>query len=311
MSIFFESLLKNKNFSFKNNIYTIKQKNDETADKVSDFYKQIPFPSYKKKDNKLSISNSGNNNKFYKNLKDFIGLNKNILEMGSGTSQLSMYLAIGTNNKISALDMTKESLELGRDFAYKNDINNITFVKADLLQDIFKNAVYDFVLSLGVLHHTKNTYKGFVKCTEVLKDEGYIVVGLYNSYGRKRLEIRRLISKIFGKKIIHMFDPLVRKFNENKEDNKDKIDAWIHDQYFHPVERTNTFDEVLQWFKLNNIKYISSVPTMDFKKNSGENIFLEENICSKGFRILKQLIMNFEDYGKEGGLFIMIGKKCK
>ena len=37
--------------------------------------------------------------------------------------------------------------------------------------------------------------------------------------------------------------------------NKEKIDAWINDQYQHPVESLHTIDEVLDWFKKNKIEY--------------------------------------------------------
>ena len=222
-----------------------------------------------------------------------------------------MYLATGTNNDVVAFDLTKKSLEIGSKFAKKNNIKNIKFLNADLHDDIFLPEIFDFVLSLGVLHHTKDTYKGFVKTIKPLKKNGYICVGLYNKYGRKRLELRRFLTKIFGKKIIFLLDPLIRRLKKNPEENEDKIKSWINDQYFHPVEKSYTIDTVLEWFKKNNIEFISSIPTMDFEKNSGENIFSKDNLTGKLFRVIIQTLMNFQDYGREGGLFIMIGKKCR
>ena len=134
---------------------------------------------------------------------------------------------------------------------------------------------------------------------------------MYNKYGRKRLELRRFLTKIFGKKIIFLLDPLIRRLKKNPEENEDKIKSWINDQYFHPVEKSYTIDTVLEWFKKNNIEFISSIPTMDFEKNSGENIFSKDNLTGKLFRVIIQTLMNFQDYGREGGLFIMIGKKCR
>ena len=60
----------------------------------------------------------GNNNFLAKNIKDFIGFGKNILEIGCGTAQLSNYLAIGNNN-IFAIDPVLKSIELGKNFAKK------------------------------------------------------------------------------------------------------------------------------------------------------------------------------------------------
>ena len=104
--------------------------------------------------------------------------------MGSGTSQLSNYLAIGSNNKIFALDATFNSLKLGKDFSLGSNIKNVTFVHSDLFSDTFKDAVFDVVWCSGVLHHTKNPYKGFQQILKYLKDDGYVIVGLYNKIFR-------------------------------------------------------------------------------------------------------------------------------
>ena len=110
----------------------------------------------------------------------------------------------------------------------------------------------------------------------------------------------------FGKKILIKLDPILRKVPNNSHD---KINAWIRDQYTHPVESTHTFDEILKWFKMNNIEFINSVPESspfyDFKKD-----IFEKN--SKGTfieRILQQFIMIFSSFGGEGGIFLFIGKK--
>ena len=110
----------------------------------------------------------------------------------------------------------------------------------------------------------------------------------------------------FGKKILIKLDPILRKIPNNSQD---KINAWIRDQYTHPVESTHTFDEILKWFKMNNIEFINSVPESSPFYDIKRNIF-EKN--SKGTfieRILQQFIMIFSSFGGEGGIFLFIGKK--
>ena len=85
---------------------------DLTTKKVADFYDANPFPNYKENDDKSSINYKGDKNVIAKYTKDFIGFNKKILEVGCGTGQLSAYFAIGTNNKIFALDPTLKSISL-------------------------------------------------------------------------------------------------------------------------------------------------------------------------------------------------------
>ena len=302
---------------FKNNNYTVNEgikifnSLNATTKKVISFYKDDPFPNYELSDNKQTILEKGNKNMFTSNLKKFIGYNKKILEVGSGTCQLSNYLSIGNNNQITAFDANYSSLKTGLDFAKKNEIKNVDFVCGDIFDDHFKDEYFDIILCNGVLHHTKNSHEAFKKSVKWLKINGYIVLGLYNKIGRLRTFFRKWMYRILGKKYLMIFDPVLRKINKK---SKRKINAWIKDQYNHPLERSHTFDEVLKWFKEENIEFISSLPQSTvFEKTSREDVFT--NLFQKrkkgNFfeRILSQIFMIFQHEGSEGGLFIVIGKK--
>ena len=67
-----------------------------------------------------------------------------------------------------------------------------------------------------------------------------------------------------------LFDPVLRKIDKR---SKDKIEAWIRDQYEHPVESQHTFDEVLNWFDKNNIEFINSVPSCSLSEESEKSFF--------------------------------------
>ena len=295
---------RNNNFNLSGEIVDFNVKDPITLD-VSQFYEKYPFPNYKINDNKQTILEEGNKNSFSKELKNFIGFNKSVLEVGSGTGQLSNYLAIGTNNQICAFDSSLKSLKIGNDFAKKNNVQNISFVRGDIFDEVFENETFDFVLCNGVLHHTKNPYKAFSNIVGYLKKDGYILVGLYNRIGRFRTRFRKNIHKIFGKNLIMLLDPVLRKI---EKESTDKIEAWIRDQYEHPVESLHTFDEVLDWFDKNNIQFVNSIPECSLSDT--EKSFFENN--TKGTyleRFFQQLSMLFNKSGSEGGLFIFIGKK--
>ncbi len=280
-----------------------KETKAEVTKLIEKFYKTKPFPNYKKDENKSSILKVGDSNFVAKKIKEKFKFDRSILEVGAGTCQLSNYLAIGTNNKIFALDATIESLKLGKKFSDKNSIKNITFIKADLFDDLFFDNTFDLVWCSGVLHHTKNPYGGFKNIQNFVKKDGYIIIGLYNKIFRIKTVIRRLLYKFFGKKIVMKLDPHLRKIKNENE----KIDAWINDQYEHPVESLHTFDEVLNWFDLNNIEFINSIPALDNLKS--DRIFEK---CNKGdmfSRMMTQFFSIFSPLANEGGLFIIIGKK--
>ena len=277
---------------------------DSSTNKVTKFYKESPFPNYKDTDNKSTILEKGDKNALAAQFKKFIGYKKKVLEVGCGTGQLSIYFSIGTNNEIVGLDPTIESLILAKNFSEKNNISNIKLVNADIFDDVLNDNYFDFIWCNGVLHHTKDPYGAFKILIKSLKINGYVLIGLYNKYGRVRTIIRRYIYKIFGRKILSKIDPTLR----NLKLDHDEQTAWIRDQYTHPIESLHTIDEVLKWFKEYNIDFISSIPSSDFDYDY-ENIFDKKNNGSLFSRILNQILMIFNRLGSDGGLFVVIGKK--
>ncbi len=296
--------LKIKNFSSSGKFTEVESK-DKIVNKVKDFYNFKPFPNYKDNDNKNSILEKGNENILTKEFKKKVGFNKKVLEVGCGTGQLSSYLSIGTNNNVVAMDATKESLKLANEFAKKNNIQNIHFLNADIFDDVLKDNFFDFIWCNGVLHHTKDPYEAFKIIIKSLKQNGYILVGLYNKIGRVRTKFRKLLFKIFGKKILLIIDPTLRNL---KKDSDEQI-AWIRDQYQHPVESMHTLDEVINWFDKNNLEFVSSIPSANYHNEDYDNLFKKTLVGNFFSRIINQIIMIFNNLGRDGGLFIVIGRK--
>ena len=277
---------------------------DIETNKVTNFYKEAPFPNYKEKDDRQTILEKGNNNFLANQFKKFIGHQKNVLEVGCGTGQLSIYFSIGANNNIVGLDPTIESLKLAKNFSDKNNITNIKFVNADIFDDVLSDDYFDLIWCNGVLHHTKDPYGAFEILVKSLKKEGYVLIGLYNKIGRVRTIFRRYIFKFFGRKILDKIDPTLR----NLKFDEDEKNAWIKDQYTHPIESLHTIDEVLNWFDKNNITFISSIPSTDFDYDYND-VFKKKSPGTFFSRILNQISMIFNSLGSDGGLFVLIGKK--
>ena len=296
-----------KPFKEKNGIFSLMIKDSDTK-KVTDFYSKTPFPNYKDNDDKQTILDKGNRNILAQKFKNFIGFKKKVLEVGCGTGQLSIYFSIGSNNNIVGFDPTLNSLKLAKNFAIKNEISNIDFVNADIFDDVLIDNYFDFIWCNGVLHHTKDPYKAFQIVSKSLKKEGYILVGLYNKIGRLRTILRKHMSKLFGVKFIEIFDPTLKNLKVSDEERK----SWIQDQYFHPIESLHTLDEVLKWFKDNNIEYINSIPSSDFEFSQNyDELFKKNSIGTFYSRIINQIFMIFNRLGSDGGLFVVIGKKNK
>ena len=281
----------------------------DTTIEVTSFYKTAPFPNFEDFQSKRDLAEMVEKNIFLKDLKNAIGFGKTFLEVGSGTSQLSLALAINTNNLIVALDPTKESLKLGANFADKNNINGVTFFNADIFDNPCEEGFFDYVWCSGVLHHTVDTKKGFEIISKWPKPNGLIIIGLYNTIGRLRTNFRQMIYKLsgkskFGVKLVRLMDPHLRK-----NISKDKGFAWFRDQYEHPVERKHSLDEVINWFDENNIKFLGSIPSATFGGSFKKINEMDGNRGTWFERICAQIMMLFSNLGSEGGLFMVIGRR--
>jgi len=281
----------------------------KSAELIETFYEKMPFPNFDGFETIDDIHAKVRENKFTSSLKKSVGWGKKIIEVGSGTSQLSIALASRTNNEVVAFDATLESLRLGATFAKKHEIDNCIFVNGDLNSDPFVSGYFDVVWCSGVLHHTDCAEKGFKIIQEWVRPGGYIVIGLYNSYGRARTVFRQLLYKFLGKSrfggaLVRLLDPVLRQLKSRL-----KNEAWFRDQYEHPCESLHTIDEVLQWFDLTGFEFVGSLPTCDLKPYDYENMFTKKSRENRFTRFLSQILMLFSLSGSEGGLFLMLGKK--
>src|SRR3989344_2854011 len=173
----------------------------EIGEKVQNFYNKIPFPDYElerfncKEDLKIAAYS------FADILDRSIPRNATIIDIGTGTGQLSAFLSL-RRNEVWGVDFSDTSLKKALKLKEKLKLNSWHLKKVDILnpkqiENIGKK--FDYILCLGVLHHTGNAYKSFQNILKLLKPKGFIAIGLYNRFGRIPLKIRKLLTKIIFK----------------------------------------------------------------------------------------------------------------
>lgn len=105
---------------------------------------------------------------------------KTILEVGCGKGRHTFYVADMAKNVVA--------IDFGRavDVALQNnkDKKNIYFIQADIYNLPFKSDSFDFIFSLGVLHHLPTPEHGFKKLVGLLKNRGNILVYVYHSFSK-------------------------------------------------------------------------------------------------------------------------------
>ncbi len=59
---------------------------------------------------------------------------------------------------------------------------NVNIAQADIFELPFRDETFDFIFSIGVLHHTPNTKAAFDRLPRLLRKDGKIAIWLYMSY---------------------------------------------------------------------------------------------------------------------------------
>jgi len=296
---------KNRKFEKINNItdlFVSEKNSDKITIKQESFYEDIKFPNYNGLETYGDLLDKSNKQGHLASILDkYIAFNSKILEVGCGTGQLSLFLK-RFNRIICGIDLSIPSLTLAEEFRLRNQIENVFFAKMNIFNLQFKNEIFDYVISNGVLHHTYNTEVAFSKILKPLKKGGYVIIGLYHKYGRLYTNVRQKLIQNFGEG----FKFLDKRTTDTKI-SKEKRYAWLRDQYKNPHETSHTLNEVKGWFEKHNIEYISSIPFDKFDKD--KNIF---NCKNKNHKFLKlkeiSLIFSLRQIN-EGGFFVIIGKK--
>ncbi|MBA2734790.1 MAG: methyltransferase domain-containing protein [Acidobacteria bacterium] len=101
---------------------------------------------------------------------------KRILDAGCGTGRHTFHMARSGAHEVVAMDFS-QAIEVA---ARNNSENqNTHFVQADIYHPPFPPDSFDFVYSLGVLHHLPDPEKGFRTLLPLLRAGGYMNIYLY------------------------------------------------------------------------------------------------------------------------------------
>ena len=279
----------------------LRLKTDARTNAVREFYGRAPFPGYRSRDSLEALRARAERSEFARLLDGAIAPNARILEIGCGTGQMSLYLARAERVVIGA-DLTRASLQLGAAAARRFGVNGVQFVETDLHHPGLRAGAFDVVYASGVLHHTPNPRRAFSSLVPLVRPGGMIVLGLYNSFARIPLQLRRILARLSGYKWIP-FDPVLR----DRRSEPARREAWIRDQYRHPEEHCHTVAQVRRWFAQNNVEYVRTYPSLLIGEEPGA-LFAPDADYWPLEAWLSQIGW-MASLGYEGGLFITIGRR--
>jgi SAM-dependent methyltransferase len=270
----------------------------DVTETIKAFYEETPFPNYEDSDTVWSLREKAEKGVFARLLDEQIGGGASILEAGCGTGQLSNFLGIRKNRAVFGADICLNSLRLANEFKARNGLDNVRFLQMNLFRPVFAPESFDVVISNGVLHHTSDPFLGFRTIARLVKPGGWIIIGLYNTYGR-------LIFRLTRDRFTNL-DPRLRRTKISAVRKK----TWFFDQYKNPHESKHTIGEVQGWFEECGFDFLNGLPHVEafspFK--SDESLFDQRPKGSRLDHAIVQLQWLLTG-GAEGGFFTMIGRR--
>ena len=250
-------------------------------------YEDFPYPLWKNN----FIKDNGN--KIYTgNLKDIADdiPKPSILIAGCGTGREAIGMArLKEDSDILAVDLSMRSLSYASIKAKENNIQNIEFLNADILDLQKLERKFDIISSCGVLHHMESPEKGLRTLSGLLNNNGYIKLAFYSSYARQGLtqlkeyideknltndikDLRKLRELIKNKKI---------NINHNLLEQTEKsLDFYsaneFRDLLFHPSEINYNLIDIGQLLKTCNLEFIEFDNKYIKLKNYYKRIFPDD-----------------------------------
>jgi SAM-dependent methyltransferase len=277
---------------------------EEVARRVRSFYEQNPFPNYDGYESIGDLLSRASRSVYAAALDRQIPVGARVLEVGCGTGQLGAFLSIG-GRSVVGVDMTRASLELAGGFKQRHGLHNCNFLHGDLFDLPLQRESFDLVICKGVLMATADPRGGLHAICKLLRPGGYLIIGLYNRFGRFPTTLRKFyfrLTKTDPRKI----DFVMKKMAKSDQ----KLRAWFLDQYAHPQETRHTVDQVLGWFDEEGVEFTAGAPPIRL----GEPMDFARPLFGKGSRgsrfehWLVQLSWIYT-ISHEGALFDLIGRK--
>ena len=169
----------------------------------------------------------------------------NVLSAGCGTNQIINLALENPNWTIHGIDLSEASIDFVHKQIKKYDLKNVTAEVKDIFDIDYKNE-FDFVISTGVIHHTKQPKEALKKLVDATNSSGALHIMIYALYARKTIydiqKIMRYLDIEQDEKGINF----VRNYIENMPEDHpykihysvktDKYDAGIIDTFLNPQD---------------------------------------------------------------------------
>lgn len=232
-------------------------------------YERHPFPSIADKRAKVAREMGMRLHFLGIRPEDYVG--RRVLDAGCGTGEYSCWYG-SQGADVTGVDLCEASLSRAAEYARTQRLGHVRFEKQSVLALTYPDAAFDYVYSMGVLHHTPDPYRGFRELCRVLRPGGVLVVSVYNAFSRLPHNAKqRLVWRIAGddpdRRVAwarRLFPRTCRALERNRGDGSDVL---LYDAFAIPHESRHSVGEVLGWFDRNDIQYLGAFGPLTLRDN--------------------------------------------
>ena len=167
---------------------------------TKDFYNNYPFPQL---DDKKILENSKKENFRLLSIgipAELVNKPIKVLDAGCGTGSFALSFALANpQSEVTATNISQKSLDYAEKQANSLGAKNINFITADIfdLPEEVTSKKYEIVYCSGVLMTTFNPSLGLRILSKLVKQQHYMITGLYHK-GRYKVRAMRLILKLLA-----------------------------------------------------------------------------------------------------------------
>ena len=179
-----------------------------------------------------------------------------ILSAGCGTNQAPTIAYTNRAAKVTAIDISQESIDHGRYLKDKYGLTNLEFHLLPIEEVGSLDQGFDEILCTGVLHHLASPDAGMKALADVLRPDGVAAIMLYARYGRAGVELMQAVFREMGlgqdEESLQMVKAAVGSLNQNHPLRSYmsiapdlKFDAGMVDTFLHGRDRSYTVQDCL------------------------------------------------------------------
>jgi SAM-dependent methyltransferase len=210
--------------------------------RVLEFYRTLPFNVAATPAALAARIRAANALEAYPPLLQLVGPGRRTLDLGCGAGWLSNTMALHQRATVTGVDFNPVAIEFARTAARELG-TGASFVCSDLF-DYTSSMPFDIVVSIGVLHHTKDCQAAVRRAAALVRPRGFLFVGLYHAHGRRPFLDHFAQLARDGCDEDARYRRFAALFGDQSLDET-HLRSWFRDQVLHPHETQHTLGEML------------------------------------------------------------------